>query len=104
MRHIAQDYLAIQGCATPSECAFSSGGITGSACHSSLLMEIFKALQILKSAYCNGYVMAAQQASKHIDALIMEYDGGSDWSDKWPLLIEVPVVCWEYEKLWYTWN
>ncbi|KAF8240138.1 hypothetical protein L208DRAFT_1234743, partial [Tricholoma matsutake] len=72
----------IQGSATPSECAFSSGGITDSACQSSLSTEIFEALQILKSAYCNGHVMAAHQASKHIDALIMEYDGGSDWSDE----------------------
>ena len=28
LRQIAQDYLAIQGSATPSEHAFSSGGIT----------------------------------------------------------------------------
>jgi len=45
-------------------------------------MEIFEALQILKSAYCNGHIKAAHQASKHIDALIMGYDSGSDSPDK----------------------
>ena len=75
MRRIAQDYLAIQGSATPSERAFSSGGITGPARRSSLSTDIFEALQILKSAYHNGHGAAARQAGQHIDALIMELDG-----------------------------
>ena len=74
MRCIAHDYLAIQGSATPSECAFSSGGITGSARCSNLSTDIFEGLQILKSAYRNGHVAAARQAGQHIDSLIMELD------------------------------
>jgi len=45
---MAWDYLAIQGSVTPSECAFSGGGITGTACHSCLTPDAFEALQILK--------------------------------------------------------
>lgn len=71
MRRIARDYLAIQGSATPSERAFSSGGITGSARRSSLSTEIFEALQILKSAYRNKHIAAVNQAGEHADALIM---------------------------------
>jgi hypothetical protein len=66
--HIACDYLAIQGSATPSERAFSSGGITASPRRSSLSTDTFEALQILKSAYHNGHATAADQAGKHVDA------------------------------------
>lgn len=59
---------------TPSECAFISGGITGSSRRSSLSTEIFEALQILKSAYRNGHIAAADQASRHVDALIAGLD------------------------------
>ena len=48
---MARDYIAIQGSATASERAFSSGGITGASHRSRLTTEIFEALQILKSAY-----------------------------------------------------
>jgi hypothetical protein len=82
MRRIARDYLAIQGSATPSEHAFSSGGITGSARRSRLSTEIFEALQVLKSAYRNGHVAAAHQAGQHIDVLIMAFDGDSEACDK----------------------
>jgi len=74
MRHIAQDYLAIQGSATPSEHAFSNRGIMGSAHQSSLSPEIFKALQILKSVYCNGHITAVHQAGEHVDALMRAFD------------------------------
>ena len=82
MRHIARDYLSIQGSSTPSECAFSSGGITGSAHRSRLSTEIFEALQILKSAYRNGHDVAAHQAGQHIDAVIMGFDDDFEGWDK----------------------
>lgn len=53
--HMAQDYLAIQGSVTPSEHAFSSGRITGIAHCSCLMVEMFEALQILKSTYWQPY-------------------------------------------------
>ena len=81
MRCIARDYLVIQGSATPSERAFSGGGITGSTCHSSLLTDIFEALQLLKSAYCSGHTAAVHQVSQHVDALIMALDDDSEGCD-----------------------
>jgi hypothetical protein len=75
LRCIARDYLAIQGSATPSERAFSSGGITGSARRNRLSTEIFEALQVLKSAYRNQHIAAVRQAGQHIDASIMVFDG-----------------------------
>lgn len=74
MRRIARDYLAIQGSSTPSERAFSSGGITGTARRNSLSADIFEALQILKSAYRNQHVAAVYQAAEHVDALISALD------------------------------
>jgi hypothetical protein len=75
---MARDYLAIQGSATPSKRAFSSGGITSSARRSRLTTNIFESLQILKSAYRNGHIAVADQATKHVDALIAGLDGASD--------------------------
>ena len=43
--------IPIQGSATPSERAFSSGGITGCARRNRLQPAVFEALQLLKSAY-----------------------------------------------------
>jgi hypothetical protein len=62
---MACDYLAIQGSATPSERAFSSGGITGSASRNRLKGDTFEALQLLKSAYRSGHIGATEQAQKH---------------------------------------
>ena len=59
---------------TPSECAFSSVGVTDAVHRGSLLMKTFEALQILKSAYCNGHIAAVDEAGKHIDALIVVLD------------------------------
>ena len=70
------DYLAIQGLATLSEHAFSSGGIMGSSHRSFLTTEIFKALQILKSTYHNDHTLAATQAIQHLGALLLALDGG----------------------------
>jgi hAT family C-terminal dimerisation region len=65
---MARDYLAIQGSATPSERAFSSGGITGTARRSCLTVEMFEALQILKGAYRGGHIMAADDVEMHVIA------------------------------------
>ena len=62
---MARDYLAIQGSATPSERAFSSGGTTGTAKRNRLNVEVFEALQLLKSAYRNGHVGADSEAQLH---------------------------------------
>jgi hypothetical protein len=63
---MARDYLAIQGSATPSERAFSSGGITGTSNRNGLSVSSFEALQLLKSAYRNGHAAAADEAAKHL--------------------------------------
>ncbi|KAG6822621.1 hypothetical protein H0H92_013150, partial [Tricholoma furcatifolium] len=87
LTRMAYDFLAIQGSATASERAFSSGGITGTARRSRLTPEIFEALQILKAAYRNGHISAAHQAAQHKDALIAileeanEYDDSDDDSE-----------------------
>jgi hAT family C-terminal dimerisation region len=70
LMRMACDYLAIQGSATPSEHAFSSGGITDTARRNRLSPKLFEALQILKSAYCNGHITAPHQAAQHVDVLI----------------------------------
>ncbi|KAF8799818.1 hypothetical protein BYT27DRAFT_7119115, partial [Phlegmacium glaucopus] len=56
------------------------GGITGAARCNRLSVEVFEALQILKSAYRNGHVAAVNQAAQHIDALIMDLEGFRDES------------------------
>lgn len=71
---MAQDYLAIQGSATPSERAFSSGGLTGTKNRNRLNGAVFENLQLLKSAYRNGHVSAASDAKQHIDSLIASFD------------------------------
>ncbi|KAF8256342.1 hypothetical protein EI94DRAFT_1650866, partial [Lactarius quietus] len=63
------DYLAIQGSATPSKCAFSSGGITGCAQRSQLQPNVFEGLQLLKSAYWNGNMSAGTQLALHTEAV-----------------------------------
>jgi hypothetical protein len=81
MRRIARDYLPIQGSATPSERAFSCGGITGTARRNRLSTDVFEALQILKSAYRNQHVTAVHQAAQHVDALIAALDDPEAASD-----------------------
>ncbi|TFK39059.1 hypothetical protein BDQ12DRAFT_665820 [Crucibulum laeve] len=63
------------GSATPSEQAFSSGGITDAAWRNQLSTDVFLALQILKSAYRNGHISAVHQAGEHVNALIVALDG-----------------------------
>jgi hypothetical protein len=80
--------LAVQGSSTPSERAFSSGGLTGTKLRNRLSPEIFEALQILKSAYRNGHIRASTQAEGHVRAmedLIEILDDG----DEMPKLTEL---------------
>jgi hAT family C-terminal dimerisation region len=70
LSRMARDYLAIQGSATPSECAFSGGGLTGTKRRNRLNADAFESLQLLKSAYRNGHISAADDATQHLDALI----------------------------------
>ena len=70
LSRIARDYLAIQGSATPSERAFSSGGTTSTAKRNRLTPEAFEALQLLKSAYHNGHLATDKEAQKHSLSLI----------------------------------
>lgn len=66
LAHIAKDYLAIQGSSTPSECAFSSSGITATPCHNSLQPTTFSTLQIVKFRYCNGHLSAVEEATSAV--------------------------------------
>jgi hypothetical protein len=59
---IAKDYLAIQGSAVPSKCEFSSSALTATAHRNCVLLETFRQLQLLKSAYCEGHILAASEA------------------------------------------
>jgi hypothetical protein len=85
---MAQDYLAIQGSATPSERAFSSGGLTGTKYRNRLNGMVFESLQLLKSAYRNGHISAASDAKQHIDALIAAFDDEEVDDEDLPELID----------------
>lgn len=61
---MARDYLAIRGSATAFERAFSNGALTGTEHRNGLAPGMFEALQLLKSAYRNGHVGAAEEATK----------------------------------------
>ena len=80
-----QDYLAIQGSATPSKHAFSSGGLTGTKYCNCLNGVVFESLQLLKSAYHSGHISAAKQ---HIDALIASFDDKEVDDEDLPELID----------------
>ena len=81
LKRIARDYLAIQGSATPSERAFSSGGLTGCSRRSRLQPAIFEGLQILKSAYRNGHISATTQAGFHTEEFLKSLDDCSEDED-----------------------
>ena len=55
----------VQGSSVPSECVFSSGGLTGTRLCGQLSPHVFEALQLLKSGYWNGHIGAAEQANAH---------------------------------------
>ena len=78
LSRMARDYLAIQGSATPSERAFSGGRLTGTKRHNHLNYEAFTGLQLLKSAYRNGHISAADGATQHLDALIAALEDDID--------------------------
>jgi hypothetical protein len=67
---MARDYLAIQGSSVPSERAFSSGGLTGTSLRNRLTPAVFESLQILKRAYKNNHISAAQEAKGHIQSYL----------------------------------
>ena len=75
---MARDYLAIQGSATPSEHAFSGGGLTGIKFQNHLNGSVFKSLQLLKSAYRNGHISTASNAKHHIDSLLASLDDNEE--------------------------
>ncbi len=65
LAQMAWDYLPIQGSATPSERAFLNTSLTDTKQHNWLAPDTFKALQILKSAYCNGHMSASAEAEEY---------------------------------------
>jgi len=75
---MARDYLAVQGSTTPSERAFSSGGITDQSRRNRLTPEIFEALQLLKSVYRNGHIQAA---ASRVECLANVTDDEVDLAD-----------------------
>lgn len=74
LARIARDYLPIQGSATASERAFSNGSLTATQHRNRLAPDMFEALQLLKSAYRNGYIGAAEEATKRIIAMLDDSD------------------------------
>ena len=80
LSRMACDYLAIPGSATPSERAFSSGGLTGTSRHNRITPGMFEALQLLKSGYQNGHIQAATEAESHARkaALFDQFTQGND--------------------------
>ena len=78
---MAWDHLAIQGLAVPSEHAFSSGGLTATQSCNQLSPVLFECLQLLKSAYRNGHLKAADEAVAHLNTLLdgfVELDSADD--------------------------
>ena len=85
---MARDYLAIQGSTTPSQQAFSSGGLTGTKYCNHLNGVVFESQQLLKSTYRNGQISAASDAQQHIDALIASFDDEEVDDEDLPELID----------------
>ena len=65
LAQMAQDYLPIQGSATPSKCVFSNASLTDTKQCNWLAPDMFEALQILKSAYHNGHMSASAEAEEY---------------------------------------
>ena len=85
---MARDYLAIQGSTTPSQQAFSSGGLTGTKYCNRLNGVVFESQQLLKSTYRNGQISTASDAQQHIDALIASFDDEEVDDEDLPELID----------------
>jgi hypothetical protein len=75
---MARDYLAIQGSASPSERAFSQGGLTDTKWHNHLSPAAFAVLQLLKSGYCNGHIQAVQQAEEYCNKMMDEFEDNKE--------------------------
>lgn len=81
---MAHEYLEIQGLPLLPSTFFFSGSLTGTRLHNRLSIEVFEALQLLKSAYRNGHISASDSAGKRMKVLIaklVEQGFGSDDSD-----------------------
>jgi hypothetical protein len=80
---MAQDYLPIQGSSTPSECLFSNASLTDTKQCNQLTLDMFGALQNLKSAYCNRHLSAAAEAKKYYHTIhtVTSVMGGQDSND-----------------------
>ena len=104
---MAWDYLSIQGLATPSEHAFSSGGLTGTKNLNCLEGTVFESLQLLKRACHNGHISVASDSKQHIDALIAsfeteEVDDEDSWDCHWLAVYKTHVLSWLTKKK-YSW-
>jgi hypothetical protein len=75
---IAQDYLAVAGSSVLSERAFSSGVLTATKRRNQLTPEVFEALQILKGAYRNSHITAAEEAEVHIGSVLDDLVSDND--------------------------
>jgi hypothetical protein len=75
---MARDYLAILGSATASERAFSNGSLTATKCRNRLAPTTFEALQILKSAYPNNHIGAAEDATKRMISYFDALESGDE--------------------------
>lgn len=62
---MARDYLAIQGSSVALECAFSSGGRTGTQLCNCLKPVTFEAIQILKDGYQTDLISASEEAAAY---------------------------------------
>ena len=69
---------------TLSERAFSSCGTTRTAKHNRHKPEAFEALQLLKSAYCNRYLVADKEAHKlYLSITDLDLTESDDDAPKW---------------------
>ena len=81
LARMAQDYLPIQGSATPSERLFSNASLTDSKQRNRLTPDTFEALQILKSAYRNGHVSAPAEAEEYYQMIMSALRGEDPSAD-----------------------
>jgi len=72
---MVQDYLPVQGLATLSEHAFLNASLTDSKQCNRLTMDVFEAVQTLKSAYHNEHMSAVAEALSYYETEVM---GGQD--------------------------
>ena len=81
LARMAWDYLAIQGSSMPSEHAFSNASLTDTQQRNQLTPDMFKALQVLKSAYHHGHMSAPAEAEEYyhsITSVLGDLDGDTE--------------------------